>query len=246
MESNLPSSSWSKSVRKKLRQIEELKTQMSEGIPMNPQQKDKLRRERELRRQLLQLQSPFDSSPPSPSGAPGDGAGDGSRVLGSGTSADKGEAAVLLSKAGAPLVQGGSSGRGKKRKRPRLSKDASLGLQWLKKTVTTKGPILLSMLGRLYLEAHMVPFKQATGISIDAMLEQHAGSTLMVKQGKGAEKLCEDPAATELLLTTVGDAPPPSCKLRTRADAGEDLYQAGDVVLSVGEGDFTWSASIAT
>lgn len=219
---------------------------MSEGIPMNPQQKDKLRRERELRRQLLQLQSPFDSSPPSPSGAPGDGAGDGSRVLGSGTSADKGEAAVLLSKAGAPLVQGGSSGRGKKRKRPRLSKDASLGLQWLKKTVTTKGPILLSMLGRLYLEAHMVPFKQATGISIDAMLEQHAGSTLMVKQGKGAEKLCEDPAATELLLTTVGDAPPPSCKLRTRADAGEDLYQAGDVVLSVGEGDFTWSASIAT
>lgn len=128
-------------------------------------------------------------------------------------------------------------------------------------TVQEKGPILISMIGRLYHEEKGHDFKDAFPIGLTKFLQKYLGDELNYTTLKGVEMLVEckldkKPKPEALVKRDEKRAKeggeeahsgPVPCLLRARLQSAPKAvpYTKDDKILVVGDGDFSWSRAVA-
>lgn len=245
----MASSKWAKALEKKLRQIDMLKRQQSQGAQLKPDQLQKISREGELKTALSSGVPPgpgaavaaTDAGPGVPGGAPAKGtlskrAAKRQKIM---TKAAQGS--KKSKKKGAALVQN-TAGTARKAKGV-----WGKALGWCKRTVSTQGPMLVSMLGRHYHEEHGVTFSQAFGKSLMNFLNTYGGKAFDFSHHSGQEvtvSLAAAPVHTKLQKGTKGVNVMDS-KLRQRSKGGEVPYLPHERVIVIGDGNFTFSLALA-
>ena len=108
---------------------------------------------------------------------------------------------------------------------------------WVRACVAENGPILASMVGRLYREAHGRHFADACGVTLNRFLRGRLASELEFEAQKGQEVLLAMRERAE--GNSTADAVPG----RLGRGPGAARY-AGAELLVVGEADFSWSEAL--
>jgi hypothetical protein len=122
--------------------------------------------------------------------------------------------------------------------------DTQASLQWVREVVREFGPILVSMIGRMYREQHGVYFNECHDMSLTKFLalERHAKLfTFTPLKGQEFSVDDRDAFAARERAQMASSFP---CELRRRIERGEQRYTAADAVLVLGDGDFSFSASV--
>ena len=134
-------------------------------------------------------------------------------------------------------------GRGWGGSRRRTTVDTDTSLAWVRNVVREFGPILVSMIGRMYREQHGVYFNECHDTSLTKFLESHAKLfTFTPLKGQEFSVDDRDAHAARELVRAASSAP---CELRRRHERGEQRYTAADTVLVLGDGDFSFSLAVA-
>jgi len=134
----------------------------------------------------------------------------------------------------------------------RLATPTARAVHWVRQTVRELGPILVSMVGRLYHKAHGTHFTHDFPQGVTKFLSQHLQDELDFEEQKGQEQLVELKAAHAVRFFV----PEKKRGGPASAPAREDLvkgrlavpgvpYRTGDKILVVGDADFSWSAALS-
>lgn len=140
----------------------------------------------------------------------------------------------------------------------RLSTPNARAIHWLRECMRDNGPILLSMVGRLYHEAHGRHFgDDFPQSSLTAFMQGQLGKELVFEAQKGKEQLVELknrtaryflPESSKKQRADGAAAEPPRLDPSSMLGrGGAAAYPSSSRVLVVGEADFTWcEALVAT
>ena len=108
---------------------------------------------------------------------------------------------------------------------------------WVRACVAENGPILASMVGRLYREAHGRHFADACGVTLNRFLRGRLAAELEFEAQKGQEVLLAMRERAE------GNSTADAVTGRLGRGPGAARY-AGAELLVVGEADFSWSEAL--
>jgi len=137
----------------------------------------------------------------------------------------------------------------------RLGSPSARATHWVRECVQDYGPILVSMLGRMYHTAHGTHFTHDFPQGVSKFLTQHLKDELTFEEQKGNEQLVDLVArgATRYFVPEKkrGDKLAPQAghvrgRMSQVKDADDIPYQCGDKILVIGDADFSWSAGLAT
>eukprot|EP00040_Diaphanoeca_grandis_P023750 m.129671 g.129671 ORF g.129671 m.129671 type:complete len:534 (-) comp29415_c0_seq1:82-1683(-) len=253
---------------KKLRQIEQIKVAVRAGTQLKKGQQLKLAREQQLRAELASCKTMSKSAITSTGIATPNEKKQAVKTIAAATS-NTTTTNIAATPAPAPTpsttISKVSSSKRKKstlpasvanqslnappKKRKRMRGPGAAAAKWIEKTVAAKGPIAASMLGRLYQQEHGgVTFKQASGTSLAKWLV-NPPIDLEISKLKGLELL----VGSSLSTTGLAVLAQKPCRIRERIVSLETsmsitgrcaVFSPGDRVLAIGEGDFSWSASV--
>jgi len=135
----------------------------------------------------------------------------------------------------------------------RLATSTATTTHWLRECVQDYGPILVSMLGRLYHEKHDKHFAEAFPIGISKFLQEYLGDELNFEDQKGQEQLVDLTARGDARYFVKGrqrrktetHAESQGPRVEGRLACPGVPYKPGDKVLVVGDADFSWSLALA-
>ena len=144
----------------------------------------------------------------------------------------------------------------------RLATPTTVGIGWVRDCVSTNGPILASMVGRLYQEAHGQKFNVTFPEGIVKFMRHHLATELSFEAQKGIEVLVDlQRRGASRAFLTVGSKKQRKVdgSKRPRGDESDEVSsggrlaehglaacyaQAHERLLILGEADFSWAASL--
>eukprot|EP00854_Cymbomonas_tetramitiformis_P007050 gene7050-8407_t len=139
----------------------------------------------------------------------------------------------------------------------RLATPTAVAIHWIRICVFEHGPILISMIGRLYREEHDKHFNEGFPMGLTKFVQEYLSKEMSLENQKGQEYLVDLIDRSSRFFTTskkkrkateakILDTEKAFTLKERLLAAPEDIpFRHTDRVLVLGDADFSWSASLA-